>query len=72
MKGGVLILYLPSYSDIAIRRNEFEIYMAIGLPTDIVRPYNSIEFNLSDSNVYGVEFDSCAEYDHNIALPPIS
>jgi hypothetical protein len=54
VKGGVLILYLPSYSDNAIRRNEFEIYMAIGLPTDIVRPYNSIEFDLSDSNVYRV------------------
>ncbi len=52
--GGVLILYFPSYSDIAIRRNEFEIYMAIGLPSDIVKPHNSIECDLSDSNVYRV------------------
>jgi hypothetical protein len=42
--GGVLIVYLPSYQGHTIHRNEHDIYLAIGLPEGIVRPYNSIEY----------------------------
>ena len=51
VQSGVFILYLPSYFGNVICRNEFEMYMAIGLPTDIAKPYNSIEFNINESNI---------------------
>ena len=45
------MLYLPSYCGTVISRNEFEIYMAIGLPKDIVRPYGITPQSLASVTV---------------------
>ena len=45
--GGALTVYLPSSGVTTISRNEFNMYLAIGVGEDVIRPYNSvsIEFN---------------------------
>ena len=53
LKSHTLTIYLPSYEGQAISRNEFDIYLAIGVSGDI-KPYNSEVVKFSDTNIASV------------------
>ena len=51
LKSRAFALYLPSYQERGIYRNEFSIYLAIGLPGDKIKPHNCEVVKFSDTNI---------------------
>ena len=51
---GALAVYIPSYKHDVISRNEFEIYLAFGLPEHAVKPYSSQTIKFTDTNIANV------------------
>jgi len=54
LKSHALTIYLPSDQSRAVHRNEFDIYLAIGLPTDVTKPYTSKTIEFRDTNIASV------------------
>ena len=54
MKSSVLTIYLPSYEGDVISRNEFDIYLGIGLAKHIAKPYNSVTLNFNYTNMANI------------------
>ena len=54
LEPGALSVYLPSYRGSVVSRNEFDVYLAIGLPQGTIKPYNSTVVEFSSTNIASV------------------
>jgi hypothetical protein len=57
----MLTLYLPCQDRTVIRRNEFEMYVSIDYTSDVLRPYNSREFEITNTTIYKVLYSMHVE-----------
>ncbi len=51
IRSHALTIYLPSDQSNVVHRNEFDMYIAIGLPKDVTKPYNSSTMEFRDTNI---------------------
>jgi len=51
MKPLKFYVYTPSYGSDVISRNEYDIYLAIGVSKDVIKPFNSIVVDFNETNV---------------------
>ena len=54
LRSNTLTIYLPSFEGDAISRNEFDMYVGIGLVNRIIRPYNSIRLSFNQTNMANI------------------
>ena len=51
MKPPRLYVYTPQYDNNIIARNEYDMYLAIGVSKDAIEPHNSVVMNFNETNI---------------------
>ena len=54
MKPLRLYVYTPSYDSNIIFRNEYDIYLAIGVSKDAIKPHNSVVMDFNETNISSI------------------